>query len=99
MEGAVLASLYSAGTSICGVEQLLPGEVVEIDGTSILRRSRSPYTLSSAAKPDPSAAARLGQALRRAVAETWTEPEGRLLLSGGLDSLLFSGSQRAGERR
>jgi len=91
LEGAVLASLYSAGTSIRGVEQLVPGEVVEIDDTSISRRRQSPYTLSSAAKPDPSAVARPEKALRRAVAETWTEPEGRLLLSGGLDSRLILG--------
>jgi hypothetical protein len=91
LEGAVLASMYSTGTSIRGVEQLFPGELVEIDGATISRRQRRPYTLVSAAKPDPSAPERLGQALRRAVAETWTEPEGHLLLSGGLDSRLILG--------
>lgn len=89
LEGAVLASMYSAGTSIRNVEQLLPGEIVEIDGVSISRRSSSPYPLNWAARPDPTAPARLGQAMQRAVAETWTEPEGRLLLSGGLDSRLI----------
>jgi hypothetical protein len=51
LEGAVLASMYSAGTSIRGVEELLLGEVVEIDGASISRWRQSPYTLSSGAKP------------------------------------------------
>lgn len=91
LEGAVLASMYSAGTSVRQVEQLLPGEIVEIDGASISGRRSNPYVLGSAAKPDPSVPARLGQALRRAVAETWTEPDGRLLLSGGLDSRLILG--------
>jgi hypothetical protein len=94
LEGAVLASMYSAGTSIRNVEQLLPGEIVEIDGVSISRRSSSPYSLNSAAKPDPTAPARLRQAMERAVAESWTEPEGRLLLSGGLDSRLILGLAR-----
>jgi hypothetical protein len=89
LEGAVLASMYSTGTSIRGVEELLPGEVVEIEGASISHRHRSPYTLSSAAKPDPSAPARLTHALQQAVAETWTQRQGRLLLSGGLDSRLI----------
>ena len=91
LEGAVLASMYSAGTSIRNVEQLLPGEVVEIDGVSISRRSSSLYPLNWAAKPDSAAHAGLREALQRAVAETWTQPEGRLLLSGGLDSRLILG--------
>jgi hypothetical protein len=91
LEGAVLASMYSIGTSVRHVEQLLPGEIIEIDGVSISRRRRNLYALDSAAKPDSRTPARLGRALKQAVAETWTAREGRLLLSGGLDSRLILG--------
>jgi hypothetical protein len=91
LEGAVLGSVYSTSTSVRNVEQLLPGEVVEIEGVSILSRHNYPYAFTAAPKPDPNAPELLKQAMRRAIAETWTNPEGRLLLSGGLDSRMVLG--------
>ncbi len=91
LEFAVLGSLYSEGTSVRGVERLRAGEIVEIEGAAIVRRRCVPYPAGGAAKPDPTAPARLEQALRTAIGQTWIEPEGRLLLSGGLDSRLILG--------
>ncbi|HXC88789.1 MAG TPA: asparagine synthase-related protein [Stellaceae bacterium] len=91
LEAAVLGALYSRGTTIRDVEQLGPGAIVEIDGVEISRRTGTTYPLASAEHPTPDAAARLGEALRTAIADTWTDPEGRLLLSGGLDSRLVLG--------
>ncbi len=91
LEYAVLGSLYSEGTSVRGVERLRAGEIVEIEGVAIVRRRCAPYPFGGAAEPDPTAPARLEQAMRAAIGETWIEPEGRLLLSGGLDSRLILG--------
>jgi hypothetical protein len=91
LEGAVLGSVYSTSTTARNVEQLLPGEVVEIEGVSIRSRHSNRYRLTAATRPDPNAPERLKRALQRAVAETWTDREGRLLLSGGLDSRLVLG--------
>jgi len=91
LEYAVLGSLYSEGTSMRGVERLRAGEIVEIEGAAIVQRRCAPYPSGGAAKPDPTAPARLEQAMRAAIGETWIEPEGRLLLSGGLDSRLILG--------
>lgn len=91
LEAAAVGSLYSAGSSIHGVDRLRAGEVVEFEGVSVIRRRRTPYPLADAARPDRGAPERLEQALRIAVNETWIEPEGRLLLSGGLDSRVILG--------
>lgn len=91
LEAAVLGSLYSPGTAILGVQQLGPGEIVDVDGVETSRRQGTSYPLASAQKPRPDAAFSLGQALRTAIGETWTDPNARLLLSGGLDSRLILG--------
>ena len=91
LECASLGSMYASGTTVRNVEELAPGEIIETEGVSILRRRKTPYELDASALPDPRAPARLEEALRTAVHEAWTEPDGRLLLSGGLDSRLILG--------
>jgi hypothetical protein len=91
LECAALGSMYSSGTTVSDVEELAPGEVLETEGVAIVRRRRTPYQFDSLAMPDPHAPARLGEALRTAICETWTEADGRLLLTGGLDSRLILG--------
>jgi len=91
LECAALGSMYSSGTTVSDVEELAPGEVLETEGVAIVRRRRTPYQFDSLAMPDPHAPARLEEALRTAICETWTEADGRLLLTGGLDSRLILG--------
>ena len=98
LEAAVLGSLYSPGTTIRDVQQLAPGEIVDVDGVKTSHRTGTTYPLDCAQKPQPDAAARLGEALRTAIGDTWTDPDGRLLLSGGLDSRLILGLA-VGERK
>jgi hypothetical protein len=98
LEAAVLGSLYSPGTTILNARQLEPGEIVEVDGVTTSHRTGTTYALAGAEKPQPDAAARLGEALRTAISDTWIDPDGRLLLSGGLDSRLILGLAE-GERK
>jgi hypothetical protein len=91
LECAALGSMYSSGTTVSNAEELAPGEVLETEGVAIVRRRKAPYQFDSAAIPDPCAPARLEEALRIAIGETWTEADGRLLLTGGLDSRLILG--------
>lgn len=79
-------------------QQLGPGEIVEIEGVETTRRVGTVYSLDGANAPRPDAAAALGEALRAAIDETWTDPEARLLLSGGLNSRLLLGLAK-GERK
>gem|GEM_PF-1363287 len=91
LECAALGSLYSHQTTVRGAEMLEAGETVEIEGDRIAARRAAPVVLETGARPDPGAGRRLEAALRTAIAETWTDPETRLLLSGGLDSRLVLG--------
>jgi hypothetical protein len=91
LEACVLGTLFSLGTTVVGAHQLLPGERLDINGNEIALRNGATYPLGPAPEPQPDAAVRLGEALRTAIAETWTDPECRLLLSGGLDSRLLLG--------
>jgi hypothetical protein len=91
LEAAVLGATYPAGTTVKGIVQLPHGGIVEVDGGQARYRQGTVYELDTHARPDPDAPRRLGDALRRAVQETWVDPDSRLLLSGGLDSRLILG--------
>ncbi len=91
LEAAVLGSLYSPGTTVVGAHQFRPGEVVDIDGDRVTVHAGTTYPLGPASHPGHDAGFRLGEALRTAVRETWTDPDCHLLLSGGLDSRLILG--------
>ena len=89
LEGAILGSLYSYKTTVRNAVWLAPGECIQFRGSKMTRRWKNPLpqdpSLNQAevsAKP----AETLRAALEKAVAETWIDPEMRLLLSGGLDS-------------
>ncbi|HTZ90048.1 MAG TPA: hypothetical protein VMA71_06900 [Alloacidobacterium sp.] len=89
LESAILGSLYSHKTSVMNAVLLPPGECVEFRGGRIAMRwkhaLRPDASISEdAVKRDP--AASLQVALEKSIAETWTDCDVRLLLSGGLDS-------------
>jgi hypothetical protein len=89
LETAVLSSLTSGGTTLRDVTALEPGECLTVSGVEVSGRRRNKFVLDRSARPDLSAAQRLGQALGNAVRETWNDPDACLLLSGGLDSRLL----------
>jgi hypothetical protein len=91
LEAMTLGSLYTPDTTLRGVEELAPGETILVRGVEVLRRNHSKQ-LDDAdldqrrVRHDP--AGTLLAAMKKAVAETWTDPRVSLLLSGGLDSRL-----------
>jgi Asparagine synthase len=91
LESMTLGSLYGSDTTLCGVEELEPGERVEFRGVQRLRTTRSRQPTDGdidrrRVRGNPAGA--LLAAMKKAVAETWSDPEVWLLLSGGLDSRL-----------
>jgi hypothetical protein len=89
LEGAILGSLYSYKTTVRNAVWLAPGECIQFRGTKITRRWKNPLPQDSSldqAEVRAQPAATLRAALEKSVAETWIDPEMRLLLSGGLDS-------------
>jgi hypothetical protein len=102
LETAALGALYSHKTTIKNAQLLPPGESIELEGAMIVRRWKNTLPVDSSLTPDDvqrRPAETLKSALTKAVAETWTNPEARLLLSGGLDSrvllVLASGKRKA----
>lgn len=94
LECAIVGATTSAPSSVLNVNMLAPGEMLEIEVARIMRSRRRPVVLDRGARPDLNAPKRLEQALRTAIAETWTDPDACLLLSGGLDSRLILGLYR-----
>jgi Asparagine synthase len=91
LESMTLGSLYSCDTTLCDVDELSPGERIEFRGVELLRTTRSQQPADGdidrrRVRGNPAGA--LLAAMRKAVAETWSDPEVSLLLSGGLDSRL-----------
>jgi hypothetical protein len=102
LEGAVLGTLYSNKTTVAGAVWVAPGEVLEFEAGALTRKSKNvlPVDASltkSEVLADPANTLRF--AIEKAIGETWTDPETRLLLSGGLDSrillMLASGKRKA----
>lgn len=92
LEAAILGSLYSYKTTVKDAVWLAPGECLEFRGGEITRRWKNDLpqdSLLSASEVERHPAQTLRLALQRAVAETWNDPETRLLLSGGLDSRIL----------
>jgi hypothetical protein len=101
LENAVIGSLYSDDTtSLEGVELLKPGAVIGIHKGRIAweKKTKMPGGLVDPeyVKREPVAALR--NAFTTAVNETWNDPSGALLLSGGMDSRVTLTSAR-GRRR
>ncbi len=91
LETMALGSLYTPDTTLCGVEELSPGDVLRFRGSEQVGRTRLRQPVDAdldrrRVRGDPAGA--LLTAMKKAVAETWTDPNVWLLLSGGLDSRL-----------
>jgi len=102
LECGVLGTLYSKKTTIAGAVWIAPGEALEFEAGVLTRKWKNALpTDVSLTKSEVMAhpAETLRFAIEKAIAETWTDPETRLLLSGGLDSrillMLASGKRRA----
>lgn len=92
LECAMLGSLYSHKTSVKNAVWLAPGECLEFRGLEVRRLSKNSLPLdASLTERDvmDRPAETLQLALEKAIAETWNDPEMRLLLSGGLDSRIL----------
>jgi hypothetical protein len=102
LESAALGALYSHKTTLKDALWLPPGEAMEIEGRTVVRRRKNtlpadPSLNENEVRRRP--AETLQFALTKATRQTWTDPEMRLLLSGGLDSrillALASGRRKA----
>jgi hypothetical protein len=92
LESAILGSLYSYKTSVKNAVLVGPGECIEFTGCDITRRWKNALPQDSALSKSAvmlHPAETLRAALEKAIAETWTDPDIRLLLSGGLDSRIL----------
>jgi hypothetical protein len=102
LECAAIGSLYSHKTTLKDALLLPPGEAMEFEGSKLRRRWKNTLPVDSSlnqAEVRKNPADTLQFALTKAVKETWTDPETRLLLSGGLDSRILlavaSGKRKA----
>jgi hypothetical protein len=92
LECAVLGTLYSNRTTVAGAVWVAPGEALEFEGGVLTRRWKNALPAdASLTQSEVMAhpAETLRFALEKAISETWTDPETRLLLSGGLDSRIL----------
>jgi hypothetical protein len=92
LEGAVLGTLYSHKTTVAGAVWLAPGEALEFVAGKLTRKWKNELpTDASLNKSEVMArpAETLRFAIEKAISETWTDPDTKLLLSGGLDSRIL----------
>ena len=92
LEAAVLGSLYSHKTTVKDAVWLGPGEAVEFERGLLVRQWKNVLPAdvdltSGEVMAHPAETLRF--AIAKAIRETWTDPEMRLLLSGGLDSRIL----------
>ncbi len=92
LEGAVLGTIYSHKTTVKGATLMAPGELLEFEGRTLLRTWKHTLPPDTSLKPSEVTANPAGTlrfAIEKAVQETWTDLDTRLLLSGGLDSRIL----------
>jgi hypothetical protein len=92
LEGAILASLYSHKTTVKNAVWMEPGQALEFEGATVRGKWKNALPQDVAlTKSEVTAhpAETLRFAIEKAISETWTDPETRLLLSGGLDSRIL----------
>jgi hypothetical protein len=92
LEGAILGTLYSNKTTVAGAVWVAPGEALEFESGVLKRRWKNPLPADASFTEGEvlsHPAETLRTAIEKAIDQTWTDPEVRLLLSGGLDSRIL----------
>ncbi len=91
-EGAALGTLYSRKTTCAGAVWVEPGQALEFE-SGVLKRTWKNTLPSDSSFTESEVAAHPAETLRlaieKAIDQTWSDTDIRLLLSGGLDSRIL----------